>query len=301
MHISGKVLMFLVIIAAGVAAVFSAKMVHVRNSWLKKADQAESTLVKNKIELAERTKVRNELRAELAREIRGWNQTWDALNMQQSAQGGGSLASTEVGTVNGMKAAVIYIFQPDPDGDGAKFVGSFRATPAENQTPFAPTFKVRPSKLPDWQPGGAGWRIRQSIPTASISRFSDLMLDLQKLDEELIYRQRNVQTQNALAADAQLKLDKRSGELNGEPDNGGNASSLPSWMIVGLVKAIEDDEEKRNAVLEEVDGLRRVIKKTYDQIQKIKAQNIARAQRLPGSEPTTVGSNDVGQLETAEQ
>ncbi len=296
MHISGKIFMFLVIIAAAVAAVFSAKIVHVRNSWMKKANDAQTTLEKNQTELAALTKTRNELRAEVARQELGWNRTWDGVNIQPSRQGGGRLSAQGVGLNQKMKPAVVYVFQSD--GAGAKLVGSFRAEPEDNATPLIPTFKTRPTKLPGWQGGGAGWRIRQAIPYPSISRFTDLMGDLQKLDEDLIYRQRNIQTQQKLATDAKLKLDKRLNELNGEPDNNANAENLPGWMVDGLVKAIQDEEEERNAVLADVDALRRVVKKTYDQIQKVIAQNVARTQSLPGTVSTQISPNDVGLLET---
>ena len=60
--------------------------------------------------------------------------------------------------------------------------------------------------------------------------------------------------------------------------------NLPRYRIDGLVKAISDADEKRNATLEEVDALRHQLKKVYDDVVALQEQNRRIAAELPGAD-----------------
>jgi hypothetical protein len=79
---------------------------------------------------------------------------------------------------------------------------------------------------------------------------------------------------------ANQSLTMRQNELNG--DDSLKGKTLPKHMIVGVVKAIEDTDEERNATLGKVSALRRRLKRMDDEVKRLRVENGLLIQSLPG-------------------
>ena len=76
--------------------------------------------------------------------------------------------------------------------------------------------------------------------------------------------------------------------MHGDPGLEADRGVLPNFMIDGYVKAIEDADERRNALALQVDDIRHNLKRTYDEVQRLQSRNIDLMNSLaPYEEPET--------------
>ena len=221
------------------------------------------------------------------------------------------VAISGLGPVSGIRTGeVIHLFSPGADATSTHYLGPFKVTqviPTPPTVTAETTWGVRgldKADDPDF-PGqtlwespvkyrwGNGWRVRTALPNEepiNVMHYSQLLL---KKDEQLaatkVYK--TTTEEQKVVADTQLKY--RENELHGDVNL--EQRNLPRYRIDGLVKAISDADEKRNATLEEVDALRHRLKKVYDDVVALQEQNRRIAAELPGADDvdaTTAAATD---------
>jgi chromosome segregation ATPase len=104
-------------------------------------------------------------------------------------------------------------------------------------------------------------------------------------DEFVAQQQRNLEYQQNAKTKAEEHLDLRLKELNGDPDRANQ--NLDKYLIAGYHKAVADLEVDRNRVQANVDELRRLVKRTRDEIDRLTRENERLADERSGEVPQT--------------
>lgn len=120
-----------------------------------------------------------------------------------------------------------------------------------------PTWKVSPQEMASWNFNN-GVRIRTQIPPGGRAEIDSLNQTIQRSAGQLAQLNTRTEDQKLLRIDADQALQARRNELLGDPD-GADVAERPEFRV-GLLRAIEDTEEERNAVQVAVDSIRRNIK-----------------------------------------
>ena len=100
-----------------------------------------------------------------------------------------------------------------------------------------------------------GVRIRTQIPPGGRAEIDNLNQTIQRSAGQLAQLNTRTEDQKLLKVDADQALQSRRNELLGDA-NGADVAERPEFKV-GLVRAIEDAEEERNAVQVAVDSIRR--------------------------------------------
>ena len=119
-----------------------------------------------------------------------------------------------------------------------------------------PTWNVSPEEMASWNFNN-GVRIRTQIPPGGRAEIDSLNQTIQRSAGQLAQLNNRTEDQKLLKVDADQALQSRRNELLGDPD-GADVAERPEFKV-GLVRAIEDAEEERNAVQVAVDSIRRKI------------------------------------------
>lgn len=278
MNVLGKILAFLVVIAAAVGAVFSAKLIQTRNSWTRKTQ----TFAK---QYADARKQRDEGQRLVQQRVhdrdfllREWGATAPSVTTQVSAPAEGKL-SIEFGSNQGVRdQQLLYGFELKADGTST-YRGSFVVTSvAADRSTLTPSWRVRPDDVATWQPGR--WRWRTMIPSGYSDRFADQAAAFTRGDELLADRQANLAIQQRLIAENQGKLNRRKAELVGGEDLPQDEGLSPEFRL-GLVATLEQVEEERNGVLLQIDALRRQLRGARDAVNALQEGNLELVKKLP--------------------
>jgi hypothetical protein len=274
MHVSGKVFAGLVVVAFLAAIYFTTKAFSIRDAWMKLAQDNEAAIRKNAEEIAVKTRIRNEKRAEYARTMIGWDREWLSPAARLEANGNIGL---QIGTNQGvMPDQLLFVFAPNPDGTSV-YVGDFKVERTNEQgTQAKLNSRRRPSDFKEVQFQSV--RVRTMLPNPYVNRLGVLDQDL--LAEELKIRnnQAELARQGRLDKQADNLIAARIRELNGNPDLVGQA--IPAVFIEGLLTAIVREEEAHHASLIEADRLARDLKKTRDEFNRIRKDNLQRVEAL---------------------
>ncbi len=299
MNIFGKILTWGVVLAACAAVVLTSKVVTYRNSWAKRIEELQKKNEDKAKSIAEKRRVLRERRGELSRVMLGWDRYWDGINtgvsVEKVADGPDEVdvAGQNIGTnfglglVAGKEPPVVHLFMPDGK-DGSIYVGAFQppnpVALEENRVALKPTWRIHGGEAESWKPGNWRWRMR--IPSSFEGRFGQLYADLALADELLATKRRNLVLQNKLYQVSELHRDYRLQELLGPPDPPklGPNDKIDHYLI-GLVKAIELEEERRNAAQAEVDRLRREMEQKKKQLRELIDKNRELAEKLAQSKP----------------
>lgn len=277
MHVLGKVFAWLLVLAAVGAVLLTGKFLQVRNSWAGKVHQLETQYATVGPDVEKKQNELNQLRSELSRTMLPWDRYWPNINTGVNDPAQGTLVA-QVGTARQLRQdQVIHAFRPA--ADGLIYVGHFRAVDLqENQAVLEPNFRARPEDIQTWQPGA--WHFWSLVPPAEQALFTDLEVRLALADELLAQREKDVEHQTQLAEAAQRQLELRRNELLGGPLLSED-ENLPPEQRVGLVQAIEDEQQARDELLADVDRLRRTLRETFDRFQQLQEENEALVNRLP--------------------
>ena len=280
----GLALGILVVIGAVVGMIFSSKLILIRNSWQKKTSDAKANVIAQRKKLAESEKAVELAKAELQQAIHGWERDWPAVQVDRGQQPG--VLGLTFGTNQGLALnAPVYVFQPADNGSGVSYVGPFKVKEVnEAQAALTPLWRLR-GEEESWK-FGPNWRIRTNIPRQYQNTLSDLELMLLRKDELLIAQQKHLQIQQEAKMSAEEHLQLRLKELNGDPDLRPKEKSLNRFLVEGLHKAVTDTEAVRDSVQADVDELRRLVKRTRDEIERLKGDNERLAKRLSGPAQT---------------
>ncbi len=124
-----------------------------------------------------------------------------------------------------------------------------------------PTWRVSPQEMASWD-FSHGVRLRTQIPPGGRAEIDSLTQTIQRSIEQLTELNGRIENQTQLQIEADLALETRRKELLGDAE-GAEVAERPEFRV-GLVKAIEDIEEERNAVQIEVDAIRRRIQQAVE-------------------------------------
>lgn len=211
----------------------------------------------------------------------GWGHEWTfpAANPAPVQNQGGKLFVTGIGvTTKGLdkledvvgadgkttKAAPpIHIFADNGQGK-VVYTGEFRLGVGPNELGettcvLYPTWKVTPQEMASWN-FTSGVRIRTQIPSGGRGELDNLNQTIARSVEQFNQLSTRIENQKKLRTDADLELQGRKNELLGDA-NGVVVAERPEF-VDGLVRAIENIEEERNAFQIAVDSIRRKILKS---------------------------------------
>ncbi len=294
MHILGKILTWLTVVAAVLAIYFSTRLLAVRNSWTRQLQTLKQENATNDVTLKERQREVRELRQRLERTVLGWDRYWHDVDAQPTAQG---TVEASIGQNQGLQSgegpeSLVHSFVIQDDGS-TEYAGAFQITQAQaDAAALAPSWKVRAGDPQRWSPGK--WRFRSLIPTPHRARFVEFDTEFALVDQKLDFQRNNLETQTALAAEAQANLEVRLKELKGDPDAPENGA-LPPEFTLGLIAVADAEEAERDAVWADVDWLRRRRNQIFATMQNLKTANAQLASRLPqppeSSEPAPTGGD----------
>lgn len=282
MHISGKILAWFVVIGALAAIFMSAKALAIRNAWMEKAQKAEAEFIANEKQIAEKTTLRDNKRAELARTMLGWDRYWQDVPVNINPQTGAM--GIQMGTDRGLQAdQVIFVFIPQPDGKSV-YAGDYKITRiAAAGAEARPNWRVRAG---DIKAANGPVRIRSLIPNQYQTRFGWLGQQLLTAETSVATNQSELARQMQLLTTTDTLIAKRLNEINGDAAQEGK--EIPEVYIKGLLTGIVDEEETRSAALREADRLLHELKHTKDEFERIRALN----QQLVDSLPQPVAASD---------
>ena len=289
MHTLGKVLVWLVVIGWVAALAMTVKMLDVRNSWTQKLDDLKTRNQQNAAQIAEKQSEFDDLRAQLAQTMLGWDKAWSNIPVIPNQDG---TLTAQIGTNDGYglpatpEKPAAYLFVTNPADGTSQYVGSFQAAAVrENQTAFQPTFRIRGNEPQQW-PASGNWRVRAMVPPTFVERFSDLHGALTLGDQALANKQQHLQIQQELVEVSKKHLTHRQEELLGYKTPPPGADQLPEEWTVGLAAAVANEEERRNEELTELDRLRREVKDAYARLGTLIRQNTELVRSLPGPDFT---------------
>jgi hypothetical protein len=271
MHIVGKILILTLALCAAFGFIFAARLVNTRGHYMQLLQAAKVNDEKTDEKLAASRQAFEEARANLEREMLRWDHYFTVKGVFDAAN---SAIVANAGTTLGIQLKTeLYAFQLDAGG-ASTYVGSFNAAEvAKNESALKATFPVRGDDVPNWN--GQNFRLRTTIPSAFVKRIADLQTELVNRDELLKKQEKNLATQGDLVATARDQRDTRVAELLG----GG------AGITTGLVAAINQADDARNASLLRVDDLRRKIFDAKARVKGLIQENSNLAASLPGQPP----------------
>ena len=212
-------------------------------------------------------------RAELTQANLGWDEVWDDVDVRIDQQRG--QLTLNIGTNNGVSWDVTQKILPvlhgfTTIGNELKYVGPFQAVspPRTDTVTVKPMWTLFPyvsgldpnqwqSEARDWR--GGKWKFRSLIPAGDKRRFEGLAARAQSAVTRFRELQGSVAKQGELQTLAEEQAERRREELLGANDPNVEEDPLQPQLKYGLNKALQDEEESRNAVFLEVDALRRAI------------------------------------------
>lgn len=207
----------------------------------------------------------------------GWGIEWNLPAGGQIQNVGGRLSVQGVGLGNGLEfrtvsdgtnqvlvPPVVHVFVDNGQG-GSNYVGEFvvpdQASLTPNSAVLQPTWVPTPEDLQGWNFAGAT-RLRSQIPPSGREAVENLNQTISRTIEKYLATDIRYQEQEKLKAGADGDLARRKSELLGDPQ-GQDIAEHPEYKV-GLVQALQDLEEERNAILLAVDELRRQIRTTLE-------------------------------------
>ena len=300
MHILGKILTWMILVTAIPAVVLTARLLDIQNSWTQKVENLREKNAEKSNELIAEQKKLEALKNEVLRSSMGSDAFY--VGMQVNVDRATGALSANIGSNAGIAPhqakddqgndvtynPVLHAFQPVANvQEQWNYVGSFQVnTLRENALTMTPTWKLRPGETDSWSPG-QDWYFRADIPLASKSAIDELRLSLESAGRAQRANQLRLTQQQAQLDDATDKLNYRRGQLLGFPDPPAEAALEVEYRR-GLVPAIEEVEEQRNAAFAEVDRLRRQIKLANDRLTKLNGDNKQMIKSLPKSSDAAV-------------
>lgn len=194
----------------------------------------------------------------------GWGFEWTlpAANPAPVQNQGGKLFVTGLGSsIKGMELAPpMHVFADNGQGK-VVYIGEFILGIGPNELGettcvLYPNWRVSPQEMASWNFTN-GVRIRTQIPAGGRAEVDSLNQTIARSIEQFVQLNSRIDDQKKLQISADKDLQGRKNELLG--DAAGVVVEERPEFVVGLVKAIEDIEEERNAVQVAVDAIRRDI------------------------------------------
>lgn len=276
MHTVGKVLAVLVVIAAVLASMLTAKLIQVRNSYTVKAAAAKQKFADTQPKIEALEASIEKLKNEIFRSRELWGSSLPKVDTKVNADGS---VGTGIGTDQGIRPAMLlHGFEIAQDGT-AIYRGSFLVADVQKDScTLKPNFRVTPEDVKTWSPQGT-WRWRNSVPPGYLETFDRQLLSILKDEETLRARIITLEGQKQLLAKANGTLKLREAELVGG-EGLAKTESVGAEYRDGLVPAMEQVEEERNQVLLKNDELRRKVRSVQKDIERLHSENQGFVERL---------------------
>ena len=306
MNLAGKIFAWLVLIAAGAAMVLTGKSLDVHANYLAKIDKQFGEIENQEQQLRDLRQQLTHVKAEHDREILGWDQYWDRVEVRMDNRNNGTL-SISIGSNEGLgqpagdnrPKPMAFLFQPDGSG-GSEYVGAFEVSSIDaSQAQLKPAYRLRPGEVDRWKVG-AGWRIRTLIPEAYKEQFNNMDVNLTLADELYNAKQRNLDIQKQLIENSRMHLQFRKDELLGSNEMKQRDGQLPVEMVQGLAAGVVFEAERRNALDIEVTDLRHQLKKAYERLTSLMSEIKSMGEKLPGQRAVSDTAQPNATASTAE-
>ena len=285
MHPLGKVLAFLVLILAFVATWFSAKTLNTRNAWMKHVEGRRAPFAKSIDDLEVAKADLQDAQEENRRVQLGWAPVL-GTNVQVTANGNNGIALQNLGATAGLRPnQLIHVFAPTQTG-GTIYLGPFRTTQVNPGNAAATAdFPLRQVDQANWQrnvPPANNYRVYGNVPAYAIDSVIEFNQKLVLKEELLGATQALADAREQEVQVANEHLLYRDNELNGgDPNMEKDRGILPVHMVDGLVKALELQDEERNAEVLAVDELRHELKREFDRVTTLRERNQKLVDSLP--------------------
>ncbi len=234
----------------------------------KSLDEAKKTIEANSKAEMELSAAKNAL----ASAKLGWGSEWNFPPGGQvgsvNVVAGGNLNVNGLGANTGLRAVDVNGTPANPSvhvfgfnqQNQSVYLGEFHAPVAQiaaTNCVLVPSSSVNLEDIGSFD-FSRGIRMRAEIPAGPRRSVENLAQNIRRSVEKRDLAIVNARRQQELNVAAQEGLDIRKRELLGDP-NGADVAEYPEYRV-GLVKALENLEEERNAVQLAVDQLRRLVK-----------------------------------------
>ncbi len=262
----------IILLGGAFGVVLAANLLKVQASWVTALNDVKEQNAKTIDDVELQREKLLDAQETLTQVNLGWDRYWN--NVQTVPNPAQGTLQVSIGSDNGLSIRkspsgdtvepILYAFQPTAEG-GFEYVGPFVAREEnirQNNTLLEPFWRFvtddqgRPESA-EWRPGQ--WRFRTQIPAAhkiefdsTVARFAT---DLNTFRET----QAAIRKQDESFKAANEQLERRNTELLGTHDANAKVDPLRPELTTGLVSAIAEEEEARNALQVEVDALRRSI------------------------------------------
>ncbi|MBL8812792.1 MAG: hypothetical protein JNM43_21685 [Planctomycetaceae bacterium] len=268
---------------------------YLAGSVLKRRFAIEADLAKSVVDASKAIEAKSKAEVEfttaktaLASAKLGWGNEWNfpAGGQVGAVQvvAGGNLNVSGLGANTGLRAVdvngapsdpAVHVFGFSPQNQPV-YLGEFHAPVAQiaaTNCVLVPSSSVNLEDI-NQDAFSRGIRMRAEIPAGPRRSVENLAQNIRRSVEKRDLAIENGRRQQDLNTAALEGLDTRKRELLGDP-NGPDVAEYPEYRV-GLVKALENLEEERNAVQLSVDQLRRLVKAATETRQ----QNVESLQQL---------------------
>ncbi len=211
---------------------------------------------------------------ELNRLMADWGRQWNAKGQTDPQQGaillniGGQQGLGAQEQATNRPQPIVYVFHVEQNGS-SRYLGEFTAAAEAQRTVLTLNGPRYPSEMAKWPQEGA-FRIRERIPAGQRAIFHDLVTNQTIADQGVINETAKLKIQDNHIAASQKTLDGRLAELNGDP---AAPQTADRELFSGLVETLRVEEAERNAVLKDVDTLRRQLSDYYARLERVLAEN----------------------------
>ena len=301
MNTLGKILMGLLIVCLMVATYFTTGVLKARSTWLQKIEATSEKIAKAQEDAKSAKKQFEDARNLVHWENDNWGKAYTAPNSGPAPAGDGSIelgAGSNVGIGRGQqdptKLPIVHVFGTD-DKSQSVYIGDFQLTEVRQDTaggkltrpPFA-------GEVQSWPRGE--YRVRESVPHDNLSAIDSLRTLILLAEQNVQHEEAALAFQNENITASQAALDQRMSELNGQPEAPDKAG--PD-VKDGLVQSMRREETARNALVKQVDALRRELSDMHLQLTTTLSENQSNIQKLSGttstkSQPSRVAVEKVG-------
>jgi hypothetical protein len=296
MHTFGKVCLGLSVAFMLAGVWLTSELYTARAHFVDRKVKAEAKLAQNELDLEKLRFEASDTRHELASTLLSWDRFWDNVDVEDGQQK--NTLEIYVGTNQGIrpleeledqtKQQVVYCFQPGENGD-YRYVGDFRVTNVQNdKAALTPNWEVTAGESETWNTENK-WRVRALVPSQFQAVFNGRRNQLTAARELSKSKQADLAKQEELLTAVRKRFDDRIVEIDGPKADVSDPDSRPREDVVGLLSALEEADEKRNAKLFQADHLRRVLLQTLTDFARIQAENLRMVESLPKGAGTQSG------------
>ncbi|SFJ54163.1 hypothetical protein [Planctomicrobium piriforme] len=280
MHMLGSVLLGLCVFLAGFSVWLTTKTLAIRHTFQTAIESKQQKIEKQITDIADARRRVRELEEQRQRLVHAWGDVWAAPNSRVQPGGTGSI-ELGVGASSGLPAKAadgsepgVFVF--GENGAKSQYLGEFGVADIRpTQAIVSLTRRPYAQETAGWPQGM--YHVRGTLPAHWLTTSAELQAHQVIADSRVVEQRQQLASLTEQIKSSQAALDQRMAELNGNADAPEDAASE---VKDGLVLALQKEEAKRDAVLAEVDRLRRQMIETYDDVIKVLQENRTKVELL---------------------